>query len=510
MPPVLVGSLGNRTIKLVIQAGAIRPEGLIRWNIQNAAMGNRTILLSAENGPVLAADETGLVLRLSDRVVADLARRLAALSGQTSAPLSPTLPEPSATPLDPAILGDIDGWDVTRQGHWLSFTARLPGAEGTRRYLRHASGAGILAQTPGPVQGVFSLAGGRRFNAPSLRPEFPFHILGTAAFDDPDEDPPLFDTLRHSGLDADLAAALLRRRHNDFRALPLFACAASPLDGNLGSFSAALCRFAALGAALNKAPRIAAICLEISADMVAPGQDADRFHRTLLLQLDTIAAAIAAAGLPPARVLITLDCGGWWGTAPDRARIAAEGLCRLALCPGTHDITLTGSTAPLTQDRLGQPLRASALVQAELESLALETLTGRAPWTAPILYLVERDGPRSLRAIFKSMAPLVIDADDPMGAGPLAGFALAGAPEGVTITDVAVDPLDPRAMRLTLNADLPRNGAVRLDYAIPAGAPDPGSRLPGWAGALRDDWQGETGTGAAVHRWALPTSQVIR
>ena len=29
-------------------------------------MANRTILLSAENGPILAADDTGLVLRLSD------------------------------------------------------------------------------------------------------------------------------------------------------------------------------------------------------------------------------------------------------------------------------------------------------------------------------------------------------------------------------------------------------------------------------------------------------------
>ena len=193
-------------------------------------MGNRKILLSAENGPILAADETGLVLRLSDRVVADLARRLAALPGAQphAEPNSVTAPTAAAIPLDPAILGDIDGWDVTRQGDWLSFSARLPGADGPRRYLRHASGTGVLAQTPGPVQGIFSIAGGRRFNAPSLSPDFPFHILGTAAFEDADEDPPLFDNLRHCGLDADLAAALLRRRHANFRALPLFACAACP------------------------------------------------------------------------------------------------------------------------------------------------------------------------------------------------------------------------------------------------------------------------------------------
>ena len=475
-------------------------------------MGNRTILLSAENGPILAADETGLVLRLSDRVVADLARRLAVLPGAKpdAAIAAATAQGPAATPLDTAILGDIDGWDVTRQGDWLSFTARLPGAEGTRRYLRHASGTGLLAQAPGPVQGIFSIAGGRRFNAPSLVPDFPFHILGTALFEDPDEAPPLFDNLRHCGLDADLAAALLRRRHAAFRALPLFACAAITRDaGDLTAFGAALNRFTALAAALNKSARIAAICLEVSPDQIAPDQDADGFHRALMSQADDIAAAIAKAGLPPARLLVTLDCGGWWGSDPARARIAAEGLCRLALCPGPHEVTLTGSTAALAQDRLGQPLRASALVQAELESHALEALAGREAWTAPILYLAERDGPRGLRALFKSTAPLVIDAADPMGAGPLAGFALSGAPEGTQITGIAIDPQDPRTVLLTLSADLPRDIPARLDYAIP-GAPDSAARLPGWAGALRDDWQGETGTGAPVHRWALPTSQVIR
>ena len=42
-------------------------------------------------------------------------------------------------------------------------------------------------------------------------------------------------------------------------------------------------------------------------------------------------------------------------------------------------VTLTGATAALAQDRLGQPLRASALVQAELESHALEALAAGTP-----------------------------------------------------------------------------------------------------------------------------------
>lgn len=475
------------------------------------------ILLRAENGPILAADETGLVMRLSDRVVADLARRLGTGAPTTGAVVE-SVAEIVAVPVqDAAILGDIDAWDVTRNGDWLGFTARLPGAEGTRRYLRHVSGPGIAAQTPGPVLGVFSLAGGRRFNAPSLRPDFPFHVLGMIADDAPDETTPLFQNLRHCGQDADLCCAMLHRRHDSFRALPLFATglnllAAAPLaTADITPLHNQLARFTALARALGKSPRIAAFCIEIGPDNLAPGMDAEGFHRAALALLDGLAAAIAAAGLPPARFLLTLDCGGWWGCLPARARIAAEGICRLALCPGGHDLTVTGSTAPLPQDRLGQPTRAAARIQATLESLAIEAHFARESWIAPVLCLAERDGPRRLRAVFKSEAPLHVDAGDPMRAGSMAGFALYGAGDAA-ITAIEIAPGDDRSLLLTLSDDLPADGQARLDYAIPTGQamPDAAGGPPGWAGALRDEWQARAATGDDLFRWALPASQVIR
>ena len=53
----------------------------------------RQTLIAAENGPVIEADDTGLVLRLSDRVIRDIARRIgltaAADATPASSPLSP-------------------------------------------------------------------------------------------------------------------------------------------------------------------------------------------------------------------------------------------------------------------------------------------------------------------------------------------------------------------------------------------------------------------------------------
>ena len=59
---------------------------------------NHPVILRARNGDVIRADETGLTLRLSDEVVADLRRRL----GATGAPAY----------IDAACLGDVDAWDL--------------------------------------------------------------------------------------------------------------------------------------------------------------------------------------------------------------------------------------------------------------------------------------------------------------------------------------------------------------------------------------------------------------
>ena len=84
----------------------------------------RQTLIAAENGPVIEADDTGLVLRLSDRVIRDIARRIglpAAAPDPVPAPPSSAAPER----LDAALLGDIDAWNLQREGDWLRFVAQI-------------------------------------------------------------------------------------------------------------------------------------------------------------------------------------------------------------------------------------------------------------------------------------------------------------------------------------------------------------------------------------------------
>ena len=65
------------------------------------------VIIRAENGDVIRYDETGLVLRLSDKVIADIAARLElkpAVVGEVL-PL-PELPD------------DVDLWAARREGDW--------------------------------------------------------------------------------------------------------------------------------------------------------------------------------------------------------------------------------------------------------------------------------------------------------------------------------------------------------------------------------------------------------
>ena len=110
------------------------------------------VILRAENGDVIRYDETGLVLRLSDNVIADIAARLelkpSAVAAAEALPL-PDLPD------------DIDLWAPRREGDWVLFQANLPGADSARGYRRHVSGGAIIAETRGPLLAVLGIGGAR-------------------------------------------------------------------------------------------------------------------------------------------------------------------------------------------------------------------------------------------------------------------------------------------------------------------------------------------------------------
>ncbi|MDO5368922.1 hypothetical protein [Paracoccus sp. (in: a-proteobacteria)] len=475
--------------------------------------GNNQTLISASNGPVVEADSTGLVLRLSDRVIRDIARRLPRPSGSPAAPAGEPAGVAPAGRLDAGMLGDIDAWDLQREGDWLRFVAHRPGAAGARRYRRHVAGGGVIAETPGPVLGVLSLGAGRRLTTFSGAPRFPHHVMACVA---PDEGEPNLPVTgwRNRGADSMLADALLSLRHEAYRALPLIVAMPVPLPpGPLPPAAGAamavvddqLRRLGELAGSLGKPARLACIGLEIGHDQ-APATAA-RFHAEALAFLDLIAARLAP-GLGTPRFLMVADAGPWWAHDADANRAAIEGQHLLALRPGRHELTVVAPSYMFAQDNLGQPTEAALLDRARIEAEALETLLRRKPWTCPVLCLAER-GDRTIRAVFKANGPLLIDAADPFGAGPGAGFALAGSTAGIASVEIAPD--DPQSVLIHLDGPLePLAGAQpRLDYAVGGPARGRGVAHPPACGAVRDEWALER-DGGTLRRWALPGSLVIR
>ena len=128
------------------------------------------VIIRAENGDVIRYDETGLVLRLSDRVIRDIAERLELKpeAAASEALLLPDLPE------------DIDLWAPRREGEWVVFQANLPGADGPRGYRRHVSGGAILAEARGPVLAILGIGGARAGLGSPGPARFRWHVLGPA------------------------------------------------------------------------------------------------------------------------------------------------------------------------------------------------------------------------------------------------------------------------------------------------------------------------------------------
>lgn len=473
-------------------------------------------LIAAENGPVIEADDTGLVLRLSDRVIRDIARRIGLPAAPEASPEAAHAQPASATVqrLDAALLGDIDAWDLQREGEWLRFLAHRPGPQGARRYRRHASGGGIIAETPGPILGLLSLGAGRRMTTFGGTPDFPHHVMACHVPDEGEPDHPVHGW-RNRGADTMLADALLALRHRAHRALPLIVALPvllppGPLPtADHPSVAAAedqLRRLTRLASALDKPARLLAVGVEIGHDQ-AP-TDAARFHAEALGWLNLIAARIAPGELGRPRFLMVADGGPWWAHDPARNRAAIEGQHRLFLRPGLHDVTPVAPSYMFAQDDLGQPTPEAMAERAMIEAAALETLLRRQPWICPLMCLAERED-RTVRAVFKAAGPLVINPADPFGAGPAAGFALAGTTAGIAGVEIAPD--DPQSVLIHLDGPLEPEGGTepRLDYAVGGPPRGRGAAHPPACGALRDDWSLDHG-GRVLRRWALPGSLVIR
>lgn len=475
-------------------------------------MSKRQILLSAANGPVIGVDDTGVVMNLSDRVIRDIARRLPTTgAAPTELAAQPTVSEQQFWLAD-----DIDWWNARSEGDWVRFDARLPGTDDSRRYARHASGAGVLADAPGALLGLISLAGPRRYTQISVAPDFPYHIVGCPP---PEVDEsPLFANLGHRGIDTGICDRLLARRHAAFRRLPLHVTQpcllvpSAPLEkADLTEFTQALNRIATFARELGRPARIIAVAVELGPQHVTTGATAEDMHLAVLGLLDRVAADIRAAGMGEAPILLTVDAGAWWNDDAELAQCAADALQRLILCPGAHVIVPVGSTTGLEQDDLGLPSKAAMAEQILREVSVIERLQDRQTIAAPVLYLAERIDPRHIKAIFKVQCALSIDAGLLDQIGPGAGFSLrlADTGEDWPITSVEIDPGDSGTLILAVSTDLPENRTLWLDHALPLQS--------GKTVAFPATSISETFTDAAqgnmdepLRLWAMPASMEVR
>lgn len=454
------------------------------------------VIIRAENGDVIRYDETGLVLRLSDRVIRDIAERLelkpAALARE-AAPL-PDLPE------------DIDLWAPRREGDWVFFQANLPGADGSRGYRRHVSGGAILAEARGPLLAILGIGGARAGLGSPGPARFRWHVLGPAddigavgqgglgeavATD-------ALEPLRELTVEALVADALLARRRAASQALPLVVVrtetdsSANAHDLGAGLAVANLDRaFANLKAAaarLGTSAQVLAIVLDYTLEDLSG--DPLAYRDGMIALMERITRGMAKQGLVRPIFLSAFDCG----TQTVTQGPGLGGQWELSWNHGDHQLVFAAPSYAFRIDDTGRLTDEGRAEKALLLTEALLAAQGGRRWLCPVIQLAEWSG-TEIRLVCEAQDALEIDAGDPFGAGPLAGFALEGVTNGATITGVAVDKADPKVVVLTCSQK--PEGEVHVTYAhaaAPGSGPYPANR-----GALR----GAFGEGA-VRRWALP------
>jgi hypothetical protein len=455
------------------------------------------VLIRAENGDVVTFDETGLTLRLSDRVVADLRRRLGVASA----------PDADAAQL----LGDIDAWGLRQIGDWLHFTARLEPGRPPRDYRKPLAGGDIIADAIGPLQAILSIGGARRAGFNDGPPEFSYHILAPAddvfavGFEGTDEAHPVegLQRIPHCSRDALTAQALLQMRYDAMQALPLIVTRAetdnsASLEALIGgqahvNFLAALDSLVAAAAALGKPARVLAVGIDLSLeDQIGDPASKLAALRRLMARIER---DMAGRGLHRPVFLISAEAGSQHvSTHPS---ILAH--AKLAWSHAPHRVALPAPGYMFEQTRFARPTPAARVRMAEMDAHAITALTRREDWFCPQILLAEAQG-KEIRVTLRAMGDLVIE--DRFGAGAACGFAVVSGGKPYQIKSVAIDPLDAQALILTLDRAL--TAKAELAYAYGAATPSPDA-YPANRGGVRDGWEAPSrAEGGALHRWALP------
>ncbi len=457
------------------------------------------VIIRAENGDVIRYDATGLVLRLSDKVIADIAARLELKPESTSTCVADSLPLPD-------LPEDIDLWAPRREGDWVFFQANLPGADGPRGYRRHVDGGAILAETLGPLLAILG-AGGARAGLGTKEPaRFRWHVMapaddigavgmggdGEAAATDS------LEPLREVTVEARIADELLARRRAALQSLPLVMVrtetdmSASAHELGAGTAVANLDRaFANLQAAairLGTRAQVLAVVLDYTLEDLTG--DPVAYRDGMIALMERITRGMAQRGLARPIFLTSFDCG----TQEVTRGPGLEGQWELSWNHADHQLVFAAPSYAFQIDDTGRLTDAGRAEKAFLMTEALLAVHGGGRWHCPVIQLAERAGDH-IRLVCEAQDALVIDPDDPFDAGETAGFALEGVTNGATLTGIEFGKHDTKA--ILLRCSHRPEGEIHVTYAYgskPGTGPYPANR-----GALR----GVFGAGG-LRRWALP------
>jgi hypothetical protein len=480
------------------------------------------VLVRAKNGDVIGYDPTGLVLRLADKVIDDIALRL---GGRLQAEAATGEPRDVAE-LE-AMLEGRDVWNIRAEGDWLRFSGRLPGRQGPRDFRLCRAGGDVVADAPGAVVGILGIGGPRAALANPESAAYPFHILAPA--DD-------IGAVGHAGVEraavTDLLAHLREMTHEALMAevcldwqlekhagLPIFvtrvetdsSASAAALAGGMAveNLLRAAANLKLAAARLGKPARIFAVTIDFALEAVEGS--ATEYRDGMLALMARVEGGLARLGFEPPVFLARFECGRP-GLIDDRM---VEAQWELAWNSGAHRLVISAPSHMFAHDEYDRPTpearrQMAAMSAAAASAAGVQTLKPDPMvdgWRCPVIHLAELEsGPKGavvLRLVLRALGGLVLAPGGSLGGDRPVGLAMDGDAAGAKILSVAIDPADAQAVLITLDRR-PAGDDLRLRYGYGV-APEGSGQV-----AIRDGWELAAADGRVLHRWALPCRLAIR
>ncbi len=468
------------------------------------------VLVRARNGDVIRFDETGLVLRLSDRVITDIALRLGTVP-QPGAAVPSARPAGAAGTPDDIRLEDIDIWDVAQEGDWLTFNGRLPGKQGVRRFRLAKQGGDVVADAPGALYAILGIGGARAALGDSRPCDFPQHVLAPAddigavghAGIERAAETPLLEHVRDMTHEALAAETFLNWQLDKHQPLPLFVTrvetdesgraadlAQGPAYENLIIAAANVQRAAG---SLGKTAKLLAVTLDYSLEDASGS--AQEYRDGVLALVSRIEDGLATLGFTKPLFVTRFERGS--DAFSDHHSI--EGQWELIWNHGDHRLLFS---APGYMFRYDDTDRPDSMARQQMAEMTAAAASDPENWQCPTMHLAEvmpcETGAR-IRLVAQAGGKLVLTQGNAPCADRPVGLHLIGDTTGAAITGVEIDPGDPQTVLITLDR-MPAGDGLRLAYAIGSGLEENDPACI----ALRDEWTLPSATEASLHRWALP------